>query len=196
MKLHYPLDWPQHQSRSKVRTQSAFGKHSVSQACTYLAEELRKLNAVSAILSTNLGPLTATGYISARAKVLMGDPGVAVYFTRKGQDLVMACDQYTTVEQNVWALAKTIEALRGIERWGSAAMMDQAFTGFAALPAPNVAVPWYRVLDVDPDAPEYEVEAHYRTLAFRHHPDRGGDPEKMAEINSAIVSYRAKKAGA
>ena len=45
------------------------------------------------------------------------------------------------------AIAKTIEALRGINRWGTGDMMEAAFKGFSALPAPDTNKPWREVLD-------------------------------------------------
>ena len=43
----------------------------------------------------------------------------------------------------------------------------------------------YRVLGVSPmDTPERIREA-YRELAIAHHPDRGGSPQRMAQINEA-----------
>jgi hypothetical protein len=43
----------------------------------------------------------------------------------------------------------------------------------------------YRVLGVSPMASEREVREKYRELAFRVHPDRGGSPERMRELNRA-----------
>jgi DnaJ-domain-containing protein 1 len=43
----------------------------------------------------------------------------------------------------------------------------------------------YRVLGLDPSAPDDVVKLVYRHLARRHHPDRGGDAQVMAEINRA-----------
>ena len=43
----------------------------------------------------------------------------------------------------------------------------------------------YRVLGVSPmDTPDRIREA-YRELAVAHHPDRGGDPDRMRQINEA-----------
>jgi curved DNA-binding protein CbpA len=62
-------------------------------------------------------------------------------------------------------------------------MVEQAFTGFVALPAPEQ--PW-QVLGLDTSTPTPDqVEAAYRRLASEHHPDRGGDTHQMARINAA-----------
>ena len=52
--------------------------------------------------------------------------------------------------------------MRGIERWGSAEMLDRAFTGFEALPSPDMVTPapnkaWWEILGVTPDATAEQV---------------------------------------
>jgi curved DNA-binding protein CbpA len=44
----------------------------------------------------------------------------------------------------------------------------------------------YKVLQVDPEAEPDVIAAAYRRLAQRHHPDRGGDPERMLVLNRAF----------
>ena len=72
--------------------------------------------------------------------------------------------------------------MRAIERHGGAAILNRAFTGFIALPAPEQ--PW-QVLGVGMNASREEIEEAYRKLAAKHHPDRGGNPQEMARINAA-----------
>jgi curved DNA-binding protein CbpA len=67
-------------------------------------------------------------------------------------------------------------------------MLDSAVSGFAALPPPIVAGmkrPWWEVLGVPQNSTREQVKQAYRELASEHHPDRGGDPQRMAEINAA-----------
>lgn len=75
------------------------------------------------------------------------DPGVAAWFYRlsfvdghyKKKLFCIACDAYDDVTSNMRALGKTIEALRGIQRWGSTLLLERAFSGFEhqALPEPD-----------------------------------------------------------
>ncbi len=44
---------------------------------------------------------------------------------------------------------------------------------------------YYQILGVNKNASESEIKKAYRTLALKHHPDRGGDPEKFKEIQEA-----------
>ncbi len=46
------------------------------------------------------------------------DRGVAVYFTHLRRSMCFTCDKWDQVEDNLYAIVKTIETLRGIERWG------------------------------------------------------------------------------
>src|SRR5271168_2593698 len=43
----------------------------------------------------------------------------------------------------------------------------------------------YEVLGVPKDADQAEIQAAWRALAKKHHPDKGGDPQKMSELNQA-----------
>jgi hypothetical protein len=107
-----------------------------------------------------------------------------------------ACDRWQKVEHNMQAIAKTIEALRGIARWGTGDMLEAAFTGFAALPPPPAAAPpapgapprlkhWRDVFGTGVQTRE-QLQDVYRRLAAAYHPDRpGGSQAKMAELNAA-----------
>lgn len=121
------------------------------------------------------------------------DPGVAVYFTYKGKQTCFACDRWDRIEHNLRAIFKTIEALRGIARWGTGDMMDAAFSGFTALPGPmamGMDKPWHAVLDVEPDAPHQIVLEAYRFERSNHHPDKGGDSARFAAVQRAWWDWK------
>jgi DnaJ homolog subfamily A member 2 len=51
----------------------------------------------------------------------------------------------------------------------------------------------YELLEVDPKASEQQIRSSYKKLVLKHHPDRGGDPDKIKEINVAYeVNSRLK----
>ena len=160
-----------------------------------LVDELGRLNAKGVILSTNV-PLRLDGQPRAdAARARLDDPGVAVYFTYKGKQMVMAADRFSNLAANTRSLGLAIEALRQLERHGGGVMMERAFAGFTALPPPEGSKPkraWWVVLNYsdDPEARADlsvdEVEARFKTLAKRRHPDvTGGSAELMAELNEA-----------
>ncbi|MCI0669523.1 MAG: J domain-containing protein [Myxococcaceae bacterium] len=54
----------------------------------------------------------------------------------------------------------------------------------------------YRVLGVSPLDSAERVRTRYRELALQCHPDRGGTPERMREVNAAyerILSHRERR---
>jgi len=176
----FPLCWPANWKRTPWHQQSSSRfRLTLDQARKDLQYEVDMLGASRLIISTNM-PLRRDGEFYASAKN-PDDPGVAVYFIYKKKQMCFACDLHPLIRENLNAIAKTINALRGIERWGASDMMERAFTGFAALPAAS----WHTTLELDSNATREQVEAAFRRLAMLHHPDRGGDTARMAEINRA-----------
>ncbi|WP_435017462.1 J domain-containing protein [Tundrisphaera sp. TA3] len=128
----YPLQWPAGKPRKQHPERSKFGDRSIDAATTILREELRRLGAGNMVLSSNLRLKNDGLPYSKQAQPR--DQGVAVYFTHKKQPMCFACDRWDRIQDNNYAIAMTIEALRGIERWGSGSMVEQAFTGFIGPP--------------------------------------------------------------
>lgn len=176
----YPLTWPAHRPRAKYRDQSQF-RVTLGKAIKDVQDEVSRLGGSVLIISSNL-PLRRDGMPYAN-RTSVTDTGVAVYFTYKKKPRCFACDRWQAVEDNMRAISKTIEALRGIARWGTGDMIEQAFTGFTALPSFES---WWQVLGLKgPGTRDEIIEAH-RRLAMAHHPDREfGDTEKMSRINRA-----------
>lgn len=113
------------------------------------------------------------------------DPGVAVYFTLDGVQRCIPCDVYLRIEDNLAAVAATIEALRTIERHGSQ-MFEAAFSGFDALPAPDHVVgrSWRDVLDYYGNH-LFEAELQYQRKRKAAHPDHKGTEEQFIEVQNA-----------
>ncbi len=184
----FPLYWPESWPRTKWREDSRF-KTGFGAARNFLFAEISRMGGSKPILSTNI-PLRNDGLPRANMPN-PHDPGVAVYFGYKKHDLVFACDKYRKVMDNVYAIAKTIEAMRGIERWGASDMMERAFTGFKALPEKGSQA-WRDVLGISPEqlVTRQVIEDRFRALVKERHPDTGGDTDKFQQLISAREAAR------
>lgn len=187
----YPLTWPDAYPRTQNRRAAKFGKASFAIYRDSLLAELKRMGAREIILSTNV-PLRGDGLPYAdfeRRRIT--DPGVAVYFKWKGSQKVLACDRWTTIEDNLHALELSIEAMRGLERWGVSSILERAFTGFTALPAPET---WWTALGVNESCSLEEAESVYRDRIKKAHPDVGGSEYRASKLNWAIERAREERA--
>lgn len=206
----YPLQWPAGWKRTdaawrvqakfnKARRQEGYGDNrrwvsardlTIAEGTARALAELKRmgLGRDDVVISTNLR-LRLDG-LPHSSQAEPADPGVAVYWQDSMQARkVMAIDIYDRVADNLAAVAATLEAMRAIERHGGAAILERAFTGFTALPAPIVAGmkrPWREVLEYGSSVITREgINSHYRILASTCHPDKGGTDAQMAELNAA-----------
>lgn len=181
MTAAYPLAWPAGWPRTDpAKRERARFKVTLAGALRFLSDELRRLGATNIVLSSNV----TLGRDNAN------DPGVCAYFLYQMDQAAIPCDRWSTVADNVQAIAKTIEALRGIDRWGAKHMVRAAFRGFAALPPPGAVRSWRDVLSAPVDCTRDNAEILYRFLARKLHPDSGGSHDAMAELNRAIELAR------
>lgn len=197
----FPLSWPAGWRRCSSRTRARFGKKvevrrtdgtitdwkrseslSVSDGTKRVLEALGSMGVHERdiVISTNLA-LRNDG-LPRSGQRAPDDPGAAVYWARGKERRCIAVDRYDRVQDNLAAIAATLEAMRAIDRHGGAEILDRAFTGFTALPMPEQ---WWQVLGVSSHATRAEIDAAYRTLAMKSHPDRGGSDSEMARINAA-----------
>jgi hypothetical protein len=135
----YPLAWPQGWDRTPRhrRSSGAWRSNSFYIVRRALENEIARLGGRYAVISTNaLVRQDGAPYASEIGKV-HDDPGVAVYFERKEKQMVFACDTYDRIWKNMRAITKTIEAIRGIERWGASDMLERSLSAFQALPPPE-----------------------------------------------------------
>jgi hypothetical protein len=211
----YPLSWPSDWKRTAPghRRRAQFGKDttrrsvsgevlyngkvqlSIADAFDRIEYELERfgVNTETVIVSTNL-KLTMRG-IPAGNQGEPSDPGVAVYWSRKGKAQCMAIDAYTRVADNLAAVAATLSAMRAIERHGGAQILERAFLGFAQLPERS-GVNWREVLRFTGPVTPANIDAvqeRFRELAKQLHPDKSsGDQEAMIELNAARVAALAE----
>ncbi len=196
----FPLSWPNGwaRTRSEHREAAPFWsairgsvgnyrrEKSMMEATSRLDGELDRMHARSVIISSNV-ELRADGLPMSNRRA-PGDPGAAVYFKlTSGKSIVLACDKWRRVEDNIYAIAMHVEALRGQKRWG-VGNMEQAFAGYLRLAAPGEsgAAIWYQVFGVTADATYDQTRSAYIEKAKQAHPDLpGGSHEAMRALNTA-----------
>jgi hypothetical protein len=195
----YPLYWPEGRKRlarwdrtdAKFDTSFARARDNIVREVQLLVGKYTKLDV---IISTNI-PLRRDGLPLANYRAVE-DTGVAVYFTYKKRQMCFACDRWLKIEDNMQAICKTIEALRGIARWGTGDMMEAAFTGFTALPSPSQmqAKPWREVFGYYPNAMPNadQLRGDFRRLRSEAHPDTGGTTEKFDAVMKAKQAAEAE----
>lgn len=122
------------------------------------------------------------------------DPGAAVYWRDGEETRCMAIDRYDRVADNLAAIAATLDAMRAIDRHGGAEILNRAYAGFTALPAPVAGEsPWYVVLGVSHDASAAIVEQAYKRLRSVNHSDKGGDDDLFIRVQRAYEQWSAQR---
>ncbi len=193
MRERYPLQWPDGWRRTQPsqRRRSPFGGGrplSPYETGKELVAELRRLGA-RRIAITSFLPTRDDGipYSDGRSE----DPGIAVWFVLDGHEHAFACDQWHTPAENLRAITKSVEAMRGLERWGMADVVGRAFAGFA-LPAGDPPAPTWRAIfgvaeiDLHGEDMMAVVKARHRKLIATAHPDAGGNHTHAAVLNAAL----------
>jgi hypothetical protein len=193
--LSWPAGWPrtarrdQQRARFSSRANRMNRRKTVAEAVRALDQELERLHAASIVLSTNLRvKLNGLPYGAQKEP---DDTGAACYFAIEGKPVVLACDKWDAVADNIYAIAMHIDAMRGMDRWG-VGNLDRAFTGYAALPPAGAQQTWWQVLGLTSDLAEMDKQAAtshihiaYRGKARTAHPDAGGSDEAMSRLNVA-----------
>lgn len=178
----YPLYWPMGRPRTPYRRQSAFRNSNVFVETKLVRKELELLGAKNIIVSTNL-MLRGDG-IPYSGQKRPQDPGVSVWFDLKGVQHAFACDQWNLAEDNLRAIAKHVEAMRGQLRW-KVATAQEAFAGFKALPESAGGDPWWVTLGCAKTADREAVDRAFKIKARSTHPDAGGSHEDWLKLQRA-----------
>jgi hypothetical protein len=190
----YPLTWPSYVPRTKFRTRASFKSQRSSQANSYRQTQYKTMTDALSSLQREMDNLLGASHMVLSTNVVLrldglpradqpkqSDPGAALYFNRDDQRLCLPCDRWDRVEDNIYAIAMHIGAMRGMERWG-VGTVEQAFAGYKALSAGE---DWWDVLECRRDASREVVEAQYKARIRAAHPDTGGSNQAMARLNVA-----------
>jgi hypothetical protein len=175
----YPLSWPKGWPRTELNrreSSSRFQRVTVAGALSGLREEVRRLGGKDLVLSSNY----TLGNENPK------DPAVVAYFALRERPVAIPCDRWDKVEGNVRAIALTIEAMRGMERWGAKSMIEAMFTGFTALPQQTEATCW-EVLGIPQTKSEEDILIAWRRQVKKFHPDNPetGNREKFEQVDRA-----------
>lgn len=152
-----------------------------------LEREVRALGGRDVVMGVGLSEhdIRLDGQPRANARAF-GHPGVEVSFdSRDHGRQTFATDQYLDWQDNVRAIALSLEALRAVERWGVS--KGRQYAGFAQLTA-------------GPGKEERgrQLVARYGsvTAALRAtHPDTGGESASESDFD-AVMAIRRLEAGA
>ncbi len=108
----------------------------------------------------------------------IGHPGVEISFNSKFGRLVYATDQFDDWQDNVRAIALSLEALRAVDRYG-VSRRGQQYAGWAQLSAGGPDAVRGKVL--------VERAGGLKQAMLLHHPDRGGKDRDMVDV----LAYKA-----
>lgn len=119
------------------------------------------------------------------------DRPVAVQFKSHKGPLKFYCDAFDQWQDNLRAIALTLEHLRTMDRYGCTSGTEQ-YTGFAALPAPESngfkdaqdAATWM-FTQAGSGGSTSNWQENYRICAKKFHPDLGGDVNLFKKLQDA-----------
>lgn len=192
-------DWPG--DREKKRQRARFDS-SYAQTLTLLADELRRLAARQVVIQAGFAAhdIRNDGWPRSNAKT-PADPGVILSFESKHGPLSYPCDRFTDWQDNLRAIALSLQALRAVDRYGVTRRAEQ-YRGWTQLPPPPPsatslfatrieAATWlaakshwpYKLDDllIKADAVDIAVRMARRRL----HPDFGGSHDEYVRIDEA-----------
>lgn len=164
-----PLRSPDERERSRFDS-------SWSQTLNLLSYEVSRLNASSVVVRLALEDKDIRRDGWPRASARPEHPGVIIEWQSGKRWSRMAADKYDHWQDNARAVALSLEALRGVERWG--AVEGEQYEGLQ--------------LELE-DAGSSQSSAQelldsyggLREALKATHPDQGGDPEEFRRVQEA-----------
>jgi hypothetical protein len=151
---------------------------SLSQTVPILARELRMLDARQVVIQVALeeSDIRIDGFPKAGRRAR--HPGVILAFDSKWGPLKYATDEFTDWEDNLRAIALAMEALRKVDRYGVSKRGEQ-YRGWRALPTGSAGDDPVASLTREQAERLLESEGGWSEAVKKHHPDRGGDPDRF-----------------
>ncbi len=188
------LTWPGPMARNRRNSQF---KASYNDTLALLDRELVKLSAKNLVLQVALDEDDIRLDGRPRSGSRPSHPGVILMFDSKHGPLSCPCDTFNSWEENIRAIALSLEHLRAVDRYGVTKRGEQ-YTGWKALPPANGATltvgeaigilleeSQSRVSPLQVKQSDEVRREAYRAAAMRCHPDRGGTAERFNRLNQA-----------
>ncbi len=188
-----PLGAPAYKSRRRAPFRVNYGTR-----LDLLEQELSKLRARNIVIEAgfSLEKIRNDGW--PRSGATPTHPAVVLHFDSRNGHIAMPCDTYDRFEDNLYAVALSLEALRAVDRYGVTKNAEQ-YKGWTALPANDgkmnadaaraliaglAGVPVSAVVSGD-------LEILYRAAAKRAHPDTpDGSHEAFTRLQEAMRVLR------
>ncbi len=193
-----PLDqWPG--ERTKYRKDATF-RATYPKTLDELENELSKIRAKEIIIQVE--GLTRDGIRndgwprSGNWKNGYGGPGVIVSFESPKGAMSFPCDKFRDWQDNLRAIAKSLEALRMVDRYGVTRGNEQ-YRGWARLEAPSTGMDRESalqtiasILQAPRDAVDANPAAFVKEARIRYHPDAVTDEQtkKHRHEMSVLIS--------
>jgi hypothetical protein len=198
--------WPGKETASYSRKRAAF-RIGYADRLNLLDHELQKLRAKDIVIQAQFDAKDIRQDGWPRSSARPKGPAIIVSFVGSKGPLSFPCDRYTAWEDNLYAIALSLEALRAVDRHGVTQNAEQ-YKGWAQLPPPSRSVeatgfstresaaiwlashsgmPKDYILD-DPNV----ADRAYRAAAKALHPDAGGSTEEFQRLGAAIRVIRGE----
>jgi hypothetical protein len=188
--------WPGEFTARRKRAQF---RASFTQTQRLLDCELRQLGATNIVIQAAVRPsdIRLDGMLRADARSAV-HPGIILSFDSKHGPLVYPCDRFDNWQDNLRAIALSLEHLRAVDRFGVTKRGEQ-YRGWERLPPPGGGAGYsdmsreealqvlarmagYKTVRDEPAA----VQDAYRRAAMAAHPDHGGTAEAFKVLQQAM----------
>jgi hypothetical protein len=189
--------WPQQKTAAYSRKVSPF-RVSYAKTLDLLEKELAHLRAKDILIQAYFEHRDIRNDGWPRSSARPNEPGVIVTFTGKSGAMSFPCDRFKGWEDNLRAIALSLEALRQVDRYGVTRNNEQ-YRGFARLEAAkdtriNAIEFLSRVTGLNAREVQSDPQGAYRLAARKLHPDFGGshaDFVKLQEQYEALTGAAA-----
>ncbi len=187
--------WPGTKTASAARKHSTF-RASYAKTLDVLERELHHLRAKDILIQAYFERRDIRNDGWPRSSARPSEPGVIVTFSVKTGTMSFPCDRFDGWEDNLRAIALSLEALRQVDRYGVTRNNEQ-YRGFAQLQEAAhgraSAIDFFtRLTGWDRQQVQADPQGAYRLACRAVHPDvRGGSHEKFTEMQGQWKALNA-----